>query len=46
MFQKLAARQIIHVEGKHVADAALYLGSDMCEATTGQILSVNGGIAV
>lgn len=46
MFEKLAARQLIHVEGKHVAAAALFLGSDMCEATTGQILSVNGGIAV
>jgi NAD(P)-dependent dehydrogenase (short-subunit alcohol dehydrogenase family) len=46
MFEKLAKRQLIHVEGKHVAGAALYLGSELCEATTGQILSVNGGIAV
>lgn len=46
MFEKLAKRQIIHVEGKHVAGAALYLGSELCDATTGQILSVNGGIAV
>jgi NAD(P)-dependent dehydrogenase (short-subunit alcohol dehydrogenase family) len=46
MFEKLAARQIIHVEGKHVATAALFLGSDASEATTGQTLSVNGGIAV
>ncbi len=46
MFEKLAKRQIIHVEGKHVAGAALYLGSELCDATTGQIISVNGGIAV
>ncbi len=46
MFEKLAKRQIIHVEGKHVAGAALYLGSELCDATTDQIISANGGIAV
>ena len=45
MFQKLAKRQIIHVEGRHVADAVLFLGSRMSDAVTGQILSVNGGVS-
>ncbi|WEX12441.1 SDR family NAD(P)-dependent oxidoreductase [Chelativorans sp. AA-79] len=45
MFEKLAKRQIIHVEGRHVADAAVFLGSAMSDAITGQVLSVNGGVA-
>lgn len=45
MFEKLAKHQAIHLEGKHVAGAALCLGSELCDGTTGQIISANGGIA-
>jgi 3-oxoacyl-[acyl-carrier protein] reductase len=46
MFEKLAARQVVRVEGRDVAAAALYLGSDAARAITGQSFSVNGGISV
>lgn len=45
MFEKLAKRQIIHVEGRHVADAVVFLSSSMSDAITGQVLSVNGGVS-
>jgi len=45
MREKLASRQSIRVMGQDVANAALYLGTDASRSTTGQTISINGGIS-